>query len=695
MATTLMRNTAPREQPGRYYGYVGVIVAGTLAAAVAIAVAAGVPAGGWLSVPPAFFLTAGLALVAELRPTRWGGLWMSPAASIYLVYSLATMITWGFLPALIVQSAAMLLLFAQLSASAGRLVFNVAQQGAALCVAWAVWNAVSGGAAWSGSLTQLLGILAAGSAWTITSWALVAGRSSLRSGEPWRHLVRQWAKSEWTLRATQVAIAPIVATAAMSSWWLVAVSAIPIFSVYRILQTAADREREAELDSLTGLLNRKGFEKAVDGKLLDAADTGTSVAVMILDLDRFTDVNSALGHDVGDRLLVELARRFTADQPPGKEIARLGGDEFGFAWSELDGMADPLACAREIRARLDRPIVVGDVSLEIDGSVGVAVFPEDGEDFSTLFRHADIAMDESKGRATSYVRYAPEFDHHSPERLMLLGDLRRALDDPASPGINLYYQPQVRLQAGDVLGAEALLRYHHPERGLVNPAEIIETAEHSSVMRMLTERVVDIALLQLRKWYESGYDLRMAVNVSVRDLQSPEFTDFVTERMREYEIDAARLQLEITESALMADPRRVVDNVERLADLGLGISLDDFGTGFSSMQHLRRLPVTEIKIDRMFVTNLINDPDNAAIVSSTIDLGRALDIEVVAEGVEDEKVCRQLESWGCHAAQGWHFAKPMSAEDFDRWLAGRRRCPLAPIHCEPLGSSQPHAKVQV
>lgn len=672
MATTLMRNTAPREHPGRYYGFMAGVAVGTVAASVAITASAGSPAGGWFNVPFAFWLTAGLALIAELRPTRWGGLWMSPAASIYLVYSLATMVTWGFLPALLVQSAAIALLLAQLDASIWRSIFNVSQQGAALCVAWVVWNAIAGGAAWGGTLAELLGLLAAGTAWTVTSWSLVAIRAGLRLGESWLDLAWQWGKSEWTLRATQVAIAPIMATAAMSSWWLVAVSAIPIFSVYRILQTAADREREAELDPVTGLLNRKGFEQVVDDKILDGTETGTSVAVLVLDLDRFADVNSALGHDVGDKLLVELARRFSADKPPGKEIARLGGDEFGFVWSELEGMDDPMACAREIRARLDRPIVVDDVSIEVDGSVGIAVFPEDGEDFRTLFRHADIAMDESKKRAASFARYAPEFDHHSPERLMLLGDLRRALDAPDSPGINLFYQPQVCLRTEKVLGAEALLRYHHPVRGMVNPSEIIATAEHSSVMRMLTERVVDIALLQLRKWHESGYDLRMAVNVSVRDLQSPDFTEYVTERMREYGVDATRLQLEITESALMADPRRVVDNVERLADLGLGISLDDFGTGFSSMQHLRRLPVTEIKIDRMFVTTLVEDSDNAAIVSSTIDLGRALDIDVVAEGVEDEKVRKQLEVWGCDAAQGWHFAKPMSAEDFDRWLAARR-----------------------
>lgn len=673
MATTLMRNTAPREHPGRYYAFMAATAVCAIVGAVAVTALGGVPDGGWFSVPFSFWLLAGLALAAEFTPTRWGGIWMSPIASIYVVYVLATMVTWGFLPALIVQSIAILLLSIQINSAAWRTVFNISQQGVALCLAWGVWHLATQGGAWTGSMAQLLAVFAAGVVWTLTSWSLVATRQAMRVGGGWADLFSQWSRSEWALRATQIAIAPLLATAAMASWWLVAASAIPIFSVYRILQAAADREREADHDPLTGLYNRKGFQEVVDAKLIDAAETETAVAVLILDLDRFADVNSALGHEIGDKLLVELAQRFLADKPPGKAIARLGGDEFAFVWSELDGMTDPLECAREIRARLDAPIVLGDASVEVDGSVGIAVFPDDGADFQTLFRHADIAMYESKQRTSSFARYAPEYDHHSPERLQLLGDVRRALDHPDAPGVNLYYQPQVRLVTGEVIGAEALLRYHHPERGMVNPAEIIETAEHSSVMRMLTERVVDIALRQLRSWNDTGYDLRMAVNVSVRDLQSLEFTDFLTERIEAYGVNAAKLQLEITESALMADPRRVVVNVQRLSDLGVGISLDDFGTGFSSMQHLRRLPVTEIKIDKSFVTNLTEDPDNAAIVSTTIDLGRALDVEVVAEGVEDENTRKQLEGWGCNAGQGWLFAKPMAPDAFERWMAARRR----------------------
>jgi diguanylate cyclase len=689
MATTLVRNTAPREHPGRYYAYLSAVAAcAIVACAVTVPAAAG-SAAGVFDVPFALWLTAGLALVAEFRPVDWRGLGMSPAAMISLAYIFATMAAWGYLPALVAQTGALIILGLQLRASLWRQAFNIAQMALALTAAWWVWTAFSGGALWSATAPQLVGLLLAGAAWTFTSISLVSLFMVMRTGGRWHEHAWTWLKGESALRTTIFATAPLLATAAVTSGWLVLASAIPLFTIYRILRTAAERERLADLDPLTGLLNRKGFQQAAERKLIDAAETQTRAAVVVLDLDRFADVNSALGHDVGDQLLLELAHRFRSERAPGKAIARLGGDEFAFAWGEIDGMTDPLECAREIRARLDKPIQLGEISVEVDGSMGIAVFPDDGEDYETLLRHADIAMSETKKRNAVFTLYAPEFDHSSPERLILLGDLRRALDHPDAPGVELFYQPQVCLATGRVFGAEALLRYTHPQWGQIKPAELIDAAEQSSVMRTLTERVVDIALRQLREWTESGHDLKMAVNISVRDLQSPEFTDFLTGRLEAFGVPAERLRLEITESALMADPRRVVDNVQRLADAGVGISLDDFGTGFSSMQHLRRLPVNEIKIDRMFVSNLIDDPDNAAIVSSTIDLGRALDLMVVAEGVEDEKTRKQLEMWGCHAAQGWHYAKPMDAARFDAWL---RRHEAARVLSSTTGRDPDSAK---
>jgi EAL domain-containing protein (putative c-di-GMP-specific phosphodiesterase class I) len=268
--------------------------------------------------------------------------------------------------------------------------------------------------------------------------------------------------------------------------------------------------------------------------------------------------------------------------------------------------------------------------------------------------------------------YAPESDHNSPERLSLLADLRRALENPSATEIAFYYQPQVELATGEVIGVEALLRWHHPDRGLVDPEELIRVAEHSAVMRLLTLRVVDDVVAQLAKWSADGLTLRSAINVSVRDLHTGEIVDRLAERLVHHGVGAGQIQLEITEGALMADPRRVLTTLRRLDRLGIALSLDDFGTGYSSMQHLRRLPLAEVKIDRSFVLGMADDSDDEAIVRSIIELSGALGLRVVAEGVEDERTFRLLAAAGCDVAQGWFYARPMPADQLASWLSRYR-----------------------
>ncbi|QSB06549.1 putative bifunctional diguanylate cyclase/phosphodiesterase [Natronoglycomyces albus] len=672
MATTLVRNTAPREHPGRYYAFLAAIIsAAIIAVATTIVIAPLSFYDNLVAVPPAFWVVAVLALAVEMRSIRWRGISLSTSPLFSAACFLAVMVTWGFLPALIVQAGVAILASVKVRAALWRAGFNVAQMALALSVSWWVWTALTEGNAWETTGYDVLALVLAGCTWSIVSHLCVAGALKFRAAMGVRDYVMAYLRTEAFLGLALIALAPIIATAAVTSAWLVVAAAVPLLSLYRLLNMAAEREHQANLDPLTGMLNRKGFEIEVGDKIVNARETDTKLSLLVLDLVRFAEVNSALGHAVGDQLLEELAQRFNSKKSPGKLMARLGGDEFAFVWAELDGMDDPASCVMEIRSCLDQPVSLGDVAVNITGAIGSASFPEDGEDFESLFRRAHIALGESKRRGSDYTRYAEEFDHHSPERLMLLGDLRRALDDPRLPGVKLFYQPQMCLDTGQVLGVEALLRYTHPTQGNIQPTEILALAEQSAVMRLLTERVVEIALSQQQRWISEGHNLRVAVNVSVRDLESADFVDFLTERMRLHHVPARLLQLEITESALMADPRRVVDNVTRLAELGVGLSLDDFGTGFSSMQHLRRLPVSEIKIDRQFVAGLIDDPDDAAIVSSTIDLGRALDLLVVAEGVEEEATRAKLEEWGCHAAQGWLYARPMSAAKLDGWLRSR------------------------
>jgi diguanylate cyclase (GGDEF)-like protein len=395
-------------------------------------------------------------------------------------------------------------------------------------------------------------------------------------------------------------------------------------------------------------------------------------ALLVLDIDRFKYVNDALGHAVGDRLLVEIGARLHRAVPDGHLVARLGGDEFAVVAPEVETAADARDLAGAISVMLSVPVVLDGLSLDVGGSIGIAMYPAHGDDFATLMRHADVAMYDAKMRGDAVAVYAPEADHNSADRLSLLADLRRALENPDSAEVAFYYQPQVEMASGLVVGVEALLRWHHPQRGLIDPEELIRVAEHSGVMRLLTLRVIDDVIAQLAKWRANGLVLRAAINVSVRDLHTGEIVDRLADRLAHHEIAAEMLQLEITEGALMADPRRVLTTLQRLHKVGIALSLDDFGTGYSSMQHLRRLPLAEVKIDRSFVLGMVHDSDDEAIVRSIIELAGALGLRVVAEGVEDDRTRRLLVAAGCHVAQGWFYARPMPADELAGWLARYR-----------------------
>jgi predicted signal transduction protein with EAL and GGDEF domain len=374
---------------------------------------------------------------------------------------------------------------------------------------------------------------------------------------------------------------------------------------------------------------------------------------------------------VGDRLLVAVAQRLREAIGADGTVTRLGGDEFTVLAPRL---IDPDAAgvlARRVADALGDPIVLDGLPLDITAAVGVAIYPDHGTDVNTLLRHAEIAMYDAKDHSASYAIYTQAAEQHSPERLELLADLRRALDS-GSDELQLHYQPQVDLATNQVSGAESLLRWNHPERGFVSPDMLIKVAEQTAIMRRITARVIEDAVAQLAKWRAEGLYLRVSVNVSARDLHRGEFVDELADLLAERGVPANQLQIEITEGALMADPRRVLVTMHRLDRLGVALSLDDFGTGYSSMQHLRRLPIAEVKIDRSFVLGMATDSDDSAIVGSIIDLGRRLGLRVVAEGVEDEETRRLLLDCGCEVGQGWYFARPMPAEAFAAWFIRHR-----------------------
>jgi diguanylate cyclase (GGDEF)-like protein len=676
---TALRNTAPPEREGAFFSYVGAVC--VLALAI---VAPAIPSLDHVldHAPTTYWLMAGLAVLADLRPLPPPGGRPTSAVFPSICFTFAILLMWGFAAAVVVQTAAVVASSARLRHRPWRAAFNASQYalafGAAalmLSVADGAPFAPGGRPAW-GDVCVAFG---AAAVWFVVNYALVSGAVALRFGGSYWGVLRRNMVDDLLATGSLLVLGIVLVGATRASAALVPLIIVPLIALNRMARLAGEQERVAHSDPLTSLANRKALMSEVAVQVA-SSEVHASVhggedrefALLILDIDRFKYVNDALGHAVGDRLLIEIGHRISTIVPSGDLVARLGGAEFAVVVPEVNGPSAAVAQAEAIINVLSVPVVLDGLSLDVGASVGIACYPAHGEDFETLLRHADVAMYDAKSRGASVAVYSPDADHNSPDRLALLAELRRALEDPTTGEVQFFYQPQVEMATGVVVGVEALLRWRHPERGQIDPEELIRVAEHSGVMRLLTLRVIDDVVAQLAAWRLTGLRLRAAINVSVRDLHTGEIVDRLEERLAHHGIGPEFVQLEITEGALMADPRRVLATLQRLDKLGVALSLDDFGTGYSSMQHLRRLPLAEVKIDRSFVLAMADDPDDEAIVRSIIELARALGLRVVAEGVEDDRTRRLLLDAGCHVAQGWFFARPMPADDLAAWLARYR-----------------------
>jgi len=462
-------------------------------------------------------------------------------------------------------------------------------------------------------------------------------------------------------------IAPLVCVVAAAKPVLLPLFSIPLIALDSTLWMARARAEEQLRDPLTGLPNRQWLLERIWSALDDAERIDARSALMLIDLDRFRSVNDTLGHLAGDRLLLQIADRLRIALPRGAEAARLGGDEFAVLLPVADSTTSATRVARNLVAALSSPLDLDGLTLVLEASAGVAVFPDHAVDAEGLLRRADVAMYQAKRDRTGVEVYESKRDSNTPDRLGLLGDLRRALD--AHEG-QLHYQPKVRFD-GQVAGLEALVRWVHPERGRVPPDEFIAIAESSGLMPHLTEYVLDTALAQVAEWRAQGLYVPVAVNVSPRDVHTPGFAGSVAARLARHGVPAGALQLEITEHVLLEDPSRAADTLAALTGHGVKMSLDDFGTGYSSLVHLRRLPVSELKIDRSFVAKLAVDTEDAEIVRCTVDLAHSLGLLVVAEGVEDDETWERLRDMGCDAVQGWLVAAAMPPEETTAWLLAR------------------------
>jgi len=419
---------------------------------------------------------------------------------------------------------------------------------------------------------------------------------------------------------------------------------------------------EAQTDELTGLPNRRALYERIDGALGERRP----LALLLVDLNRFKEINDTLGHNAGDDLLCQVGDRLARAVPEGGLLARIGGDEFVVVLEGEFDEAQALAAGGTLRKVFDDPFLLDGLTIPVLASTGIGIAPLHADSRSEVLRCADVAMYRAKTRQTGVETYVAESDGHSRDYLSLVSDLRIAV---ASGQLILHYQPKRSIKDGRFAGVEALVRWEHPKLGLLPPSEFVPMAEREGIMRALTLAVLDLALAQQRRWREDGQRVPVAVNLSPASLLDTRLPEEVAEALRRHGADPSELELEITEETLMQDAGRALDVIARISELGVSFSLDDFGTGYSSLAQLKELPVRALKIDRSFITNMTGNPDDASIVRSTIELGHSLNLSVIAEGIETAEHLRQLSEFGCDVAQGFHLGRPIPAAEVPGWIS--------------------------
>jgi diguanylate cyclase (GGDEF)-like protein len=427
----------------------------------------------------------------------------------------------------------------------------------------------------------------------------------------------------------------------------------------------AKAAHEATHDSLTDLPNRALFIDRLQQATYLSQQKVPVFAILLIDIDRFKEVNDTLGHFNGDRLIKLVALRLSGILMEGDTLARIGGDEFGFILPRLKSKLDVERFSETIHKSLSTPFVLDNLNLDVQVSIGATIFPDHGRDADTLIQRADVAMYIAKHDKMGFAVYSPEFDSHSPGRLTLMGELRNAIQNDE---LVLHYQPKIFSYSKKLCSLEALVRWKHPSHGFLSPDEFIPLAERTGLINDLTVWILKEALRQCAGWHQKNYTVGIAVNISSVCLSDPGFPDIVTGLLASNNFPAESLTMEITETSIMINPSRSLGILTRLHKMGVNLSIDDFGTGYSSLAYLKKLPVSELKIDKSFITDLQSNRDNTAIVNATIQLAHNLGLKVVAEGVEDQKTFDHLEILACDIQQGFWISKPLDAEALEEWL---------------------------
>jgi diguanylate cyclase (GGDEF)-like protein len=658
----------------RLPAYVAVVtVLGAVAAAVVLGLG---PDGTSRFGEYELLVFAACALLGELVPLKVYTRGSEGETTTSTTFAFALLIAGGAEAALAGLLLANLVADAIRRKPAHKIAFNMAQYAIAVLAAGvvlALLTDVPREGQFHFAPGDLPAIIIAATVFFIVNTSLVAAVLALAEGVGiLRYLVNDWLAQASTT-GLMLGLAPVIVLAADYSLPLVTLLFLPLFAIHRGGRAAIAKEHQAVHDALTGLPNRVLFRDRTQQAIHAAQRSGAGCTVMLMDLNHFKEINDTLGHHQGDRLLQEVATRLRATVRASDTVARLGGDEFGILLYGTASPDDAGAVAETVLTRLREPFLVDATTLQIGGSIGLAWCPEHGSDVETLIQRADIAMYAAKATSSGYEVFEPSQDHHSPRRLELAAALPGAIERGE---LRLAYQPKADLRTGRIVGVEALARWEHPELGVVEPAEFVPIAEQTGLIIALTSAVLESALERVATWRGLGHDLSIAVNLSARSFLDARLADEIPLLLAAYDLPPDSLELEITESMLMHDPRRARLTLERLAAIGVGLAVDDFGTGYSSLAHLKRLPVDTIKIDKSFVLDMVEDEADEAIVRSTIELAHNLGLRVVAEGVESAGAWMRLGALGCDLAQGFHLSRPLPATGLLALLDAERDQPV-------------------
>ena len=539
---------------------------------------------------------------------------------------------------------------------AERTLFNVGQYAICYALAGGVLGALGAGPGGGVRPEDLPALAASGAVFMLVNTVLASAPPAFAHGATLSEEVRSDLGFQAWSTAVLVSLAPIVLIVVQQEPGLFPLIALPLAAIQLGARQAKINQHRARHDPLTGLPNRVLLQERVAASLAQARRRGETVAVLLLGLDAFNEVNQTLGHGYGDLLLREVARRLDEAGRDQDLVARFGGDEFAVLTVPLTGMDEAERLAHELLEALRPQAHLGGIALDVRATVGIAVHPRDGDDAELLLVRAAMALHAGKQDGRPVLVYDHASDDHTPERLALAGELRHAIE---AGQLLLSYQPKLDLRTGAITGVEALVRWRHPQRGVLMPDQFIGLAERTGLVRPLTHWTLEEAADQQMRWSAQGVDLTIAVNISARAL-TPDLPGAVAALVTSH--PGARLEIELTETLMIEGASDAMAVVDALAATGVRLAVDDFGTGYSSLAYLKHLPVRELKIDRGFVTAMDTDAGDRAIVRATVDLGRRLGLDVVAEGVESETVLENLRALGCHFAQGFAVGRPMDAD---------------------------------